>query len=172
MIRAGEGTGAAAGEGLDGRGAAGFTLVEMLVVLAIVAVIASVSLLGTGASREARQAAEAASAVAAGLRQARLSAIRTGLPVSVGFVPSPGGVTMTGPRALTLQPQVAIVAQGARRPLRAGEAGEDGQGGTILFLPDGRSSGGQVQVTVGAVSREIRINWLTGLVSEAGHAAR
>ncbi|SIQ86821.1 type II secretion system protein H (GspH) [Rhizobium sp. RU20A] len=161
-----------AGDGPSAHCEAGFTLVEVLVVLAIVAVVASVSLLGTGASRDARQAAEAASAVAAGLRQARLSAIQSGTPVSVGFVATPDGVTMTAPRALRLQPGVVISALGARAPLRAGEGGGGGDGGTILFLPDGRSSGGQVQVKVGAITRDIRINWLTGLVSEASHATR
>jgi general secretion pathway protein H len=159
--------------GADARSAesvtaqAGFTLVELLVVLAIFGAITSLAVLRIGGSRDTQLAEKAAGTVAGTLKLARISAIQQGVPVRVEFDLQHGKIQTAGKPPLTFDPRIRIVAEMAR-PARA----EEENGAAISFLPDGRSSGGIISVSVGKVVRSIRVNWLTGFVSEENHAAQ
>ena len=146
----------------------GFTLVELLVVLALIAVISGVSALRIGATQDSRRATEAAGLVASTLRQLRLVAIQTGTPVAMPLAASQQGLVLKEPVELRIGPDVTILAKSGRQ----GRAARPEEPATIVFLPDGRSSGGNLRIKVGEVVRTIRVNWLTGLVSEETHAAR
>jgi general secretion pathway protein H len=146
----------------------GFTLVELLVVLALIAVISGVSALRIGATQDSRRATEAAGLVASTLRQLRLVAIQTGTPVAMPLAASQQGLLLKEPVELRIGPDVTILAESGRQ----GRAARPEEPATIVFLPDGRSSGGNLRIKVGEVVRTIRVNWLTGLVSEETHATR
>jgi general secretion pathway protein H len=152
-----------------GNGEAGFTMVELLVVFAIIAIVAAASALRVGATQDDRRAAAASNLVASALRQARLTAIQTGATVALPLPSAQHGVTLTQPVRLQIGPDVKIMAKAGRENIQSQQQPQDAP---ILFLPDGRSSGGQVVVQVGDVVRTVRVNWLTGLVSEDAHAAR
>ncbi len=134
----------------------GFTLIEVIVVLAILALIAGL-VLARGPQRSAALDMRTASrAVAGALRAARGRAIATNQRVPVRF----------DPRAATLR-----VGAGPARALPAGiglsvvAAAE--QGAAILFLPDGSSTGGRVELAGEGRRADVGVDWLTGRVSIA-----
>jgi general secretion pathway protein H len=102
----------------------------------------------------------AASEVAQALRGARTQAIATDRPVSVRIdvVAHSYAVGDAAPRALpaALAMKLASVAGTAA-------AGS----GAIRFSPDGSSSGGVVDLALGARRAHVGVNWLTGRVTVA-----
>ncbi|KQT50847.1 hypothetical protein ASG43_06185 [Aureimonas sp. Leaf454] len=138
-------------------GEAGFTLAEMLVVIAVVALAAGAGALAMAGRGPARMVASAADRVAAELRYVRLDAIRSGQPRSLIFDPAAKALVSE------TRPPFAIP-DGLRLDLvTAREAGADGKA-AILFLPDGRSSGGRVELAAGTAKGALVVDWLTGLV--------
>jgi general secretion pathway protein H len=127
--------------------AAGFTLLEMLVVLAVLA-LALALVAGGGAPRPAVQARAAADRVAAALRTARGQAILQDRQVTVAL-DAPGHALRVGRDApLRLPPTLDLTGPP-----------------TIRFAPDGSSSGGRIVLAGGGRQIAVTVDWLTGRVS-------
>lgn len=143
---------------------AGFTLVEMMVVLAILVGVASVATVGLRPAANVRVAASTTTAVVTLLKLARIDAIQNGRRSNVTFDVTARMMGRDG------TPPVAI-AKGATLSVEtAREAGGSGLS-VIAFLPDGRSSGGRVDIGAGGEHRSITVDWLTGLIREEHHGA-
>ena len=74
------------------RGAAGFTLIELVMVLAVIGVVSAFALPSFTRYRNQEEAKEGAARVAAGLRDARSLAIKQGIPHFVLFHPDPANL--------------------------------------------------------------------------------
>lgn len=134
---------------MTGRGAAGFTLIEVLVVLVILGLMAEL-VIARGPARSAGVDARAASNVLAGsLRVARSEAIVTDRPVLV-TIDGPSGSVRVGKAASRRLSAVLIP------PAHP-----------IVFAPDGSSSGGSIGVVAGTVRYAVSVEWLTGRISIA-----
>ena len=131
-------------------GAAGFTLLETLVVVAIFGLalaLATTVLPRRGGSVDVGAAAEG---MAARLRLARATAIAQSAPVAIA--PVPGGYS-AGATLVTLPPGVVLKFLD-RAP--------------IVFNPEGGSTGGRVLVAGVARQMTLGVDWLTGRVDLRG----
>ena len=138
---------------------AGFTLIEVIVVLAVLGLVAGLVLTRGPQRSAALEMQAAANAVAQTMRVARTRAIVSNQRVIVAF----------DPQAATLR-----IGTGAPRALPAGigmsvvsTAGLAGALAGIVFLPDGSSSGGRVELANGVRRTQVGVDWLTGRVSVA-----
>ncbi|GBQ95296.1 prepilin-type N-terminal cleavage/methylation domain-containing protein [Asaia lannensis] len=132
--------------------AAGFTLLEMLVVLVIMGVIGAIAI-GHGPLHPARlELRQGVRQIASSLREAHARALYTGQVQSVVFSPATGLYRVDGapPRAL---PPLSI------RPITVS---------TYRFYPDGSASGPVLHLSRGASQATLGVNWLTGAVESAG----
>ena len=137
----------------------GVTLVELLVVLAILAGVAALASPSLSKSLAGHRVDAAARDIATSLRQSRARAIgrqdETVLVIDVAARSyTAGGET----RTLGL-PEGALLVLNTARSERLGE-----HRGGFRFFPDGSSTGGTVAVHWTALSRSVRIDWLTGLI--------
>ncbi|MCJ2032082.1 GspH/FimT family pseudopilin [Methylobacterium sp. J-043] len=133
----------------------------MLIVLAILALT---SVLGGFALQPLRQRmdlSQAATRLDALLRTARAEALRTGRITLVRFdagtrqliLPSQGR-TYTLARSIAVSVTGAAIGTGSDKP-------------TILFLGDGSSSGGVIELRSGTLRTARRIGWLTGRIDRS-----
>jgi general secretion pathway protein H len=131
------------------RGAAGFTLIEVLVVVAILGL--ALGLVGTRLLPRAVGLGAQRAAVETGdlLRLARAQAVGGNRPAIVR--PVAAGFEIAGGRHLSLPPGVVVTA--APR--------------AIVFAPDGSSSGGTLALSDGGRDWRIDVDWLTGRVRVA-----
>jgi general secretion pathway protein H len=143
--------------GTPAPAAAGFTLIEMLVVLAILAGVAAMS--GPVLSRIGRgQALDAFSeTLAARLSLTRAAAIRSN--AIRGLALDPAGRSFASDAGLAPLPIPAELRVTLVPPPQS-----RGPAGLIRFLPDGRSSGGEIRLDQGAETRLLSIERLTGSV--------
>ncbi len=137
------------------RGAAGFTLIEVIVVLVVLALVATI-FVGRGPMRSRGvEAAGAARALAGAMRLARSQAIATDRAVSLSVDPvrhlyASGGAVHVLPEAIGLAVQ--------------GPDGAPTRRLAILFRPDGSSSGGSVALADGARTLHVSVDWISGRV--------
>jgi general secretion pathway protein H len=143
----------------------GFTLVELLVVLAIIVGVAATASLRIGASRTTRIVETTTTQVLSALRLARLDAIQNGEPRNVVLDVGKRQLLASGHDAIIFDESVSISFSNVRK-----QAGTLATDPAIIFLPDGRSSGGEVAIKSGDVQRILAVNWLTGFVNEVRHA--
>lgn len=129
--------------------AAGFTLLEMLVVLAVLA-LAIALVAGAGGPRPEAVARAAADHVAAALRTARGRAILEDRTVTVALDAAGHALRVGDDAPLRLPPALAL----------SGPA-------VIRFAPDGSSSGGRIVLTGGTRQMAVSVDWLTGRVRRA-----
>ncbi|HEV7439922.1 MAG TPA: GspH/FimT family pseudopilin [Methylobacterium sp.] len=143
--------------GAPAPAAAGFTLIEMLVVLAILAGVAALS--GPVLSRIGRgQALDAfGETLAAQLSLTRAAAIRSNAIRSVAL--DPAARSFASDAGLAPLPIPADLRVTLEPPPQSRVPA-----GLIRFLPDGRSSGGQIRLEQGADTRLLGIERLTGSV--------
>jgi prepilin-type N-terminal cleavage/methylation domain-containing protein len=120
---------------------AGFTLIEMLVVLTVMGLLAGIVAARTGPASGGRyQAQSAEQTLRAAIADAVLTARRSGRPAAV----APG----------------ELVEGAALQPLLAAP-----RAGTLLFYPDGSSTGGLIAVKGRPI---LEVDWLTGEARDAG----
>ena len=142
-----------------GRRAAGFTLVELLVVLVIAAL--ALSLVGTSISRNISGAEmrTAARKVAASLRYTRTQAILS-KSEQVFLVDTEKRTFKAADRETEELPEgMNVELNTARSELTSESAGD------IRFYPDGGSTGGNVRLEANGRVYQVSVTWLTGEAS-------
>ena len=144
--------------GLRG-GDRGFTLFELLVVLVIAGLLLALvapRLDGTLQTLELRSAARD---VNTALRYARAQAQRAGEPVPLTIDIGQNRFWVGGPaaeRGKNLDSRIDVTLFTAEHAVVSAERG------SILFFPDGTSSGGEIRLALGGRHIDIHVNWLTG----------
>jgi general secretion pathway protein H len=148
--------------GTRGR-AAGFTLVELMVAIAIAGLLLAVAVPSSMKFYESMQYRSAVRDVVGMLSHARHAAIDGGQARDVSINPKRGELR-TGQRRVRVPASVALVVHSAR------ELNRD-DSGVIRFYAGGGSSGGGVDVQNAAGSGvRIRVDWLTGSISQDSYA--
>ncbi|MFY9294329.1 MAG: prepilin-type N-terminal cleavage/methylation domain-containing protein [Methylorubrum rhodinum] len=144
----------------DGADAAGFSLVEMLVVLAVLGLVAGLAIPAIGTMLPGRRLDQTAAALAGELTRLRAQARGSGAPASLTFVPERGLFVSTRPGA------APIAAGGVAVEVLRSEASR-AERGEIRFFPDGSATGGAIRLVGAAGRRTLAISSLTGRVAEA-----
>jgi general secretion pathway protein H len=150
------------GEGEKKHGAAGFTLIELMVVLVIMGLMLGLVLRNGPMRSPVLQTRAAAAQVAQGLRSARARAIALNHPVtfSLDVEDHSFRVDDAAPQMLPATLQLAALTV-------AGKASRQRNDSNISFAPDGSSSGGRIELAGNGVRLLVGVDWLTGLVSVA-----
>ncbi|RYB04089.1 GspH/FimT family pseudopilin [Lichenibacterium ramalinae] len=134
-------------------GAAGFTLVELLVTMAILGGV--MALVVAARPRAATLRLDAtARAIASGLRAARARAMLSGTEAT--FVLDGAARTYgppRDPRPLPADMAVAVAVASSER---------DHDAGAFRFYPDGRCTGGSLTISLGDRAVLVTVDWLTG----------
>ena len=120
----------------------------MTIVLVILALVAGLVLTRAPQRGGAVDLRSASSLIAGSLRVARSRAIASNRTVPVRFDPARDTLQVGGEVQRRLPPGIRIAA-----------------GPTILFRPDGSSSGGTVELAGHSRGARIGVNWLTGRVA-------
>ncbi|CAN7655508.1 prepilin-type N-terminal cleavage/methylation domain-containing protein [Pararhizobium sp. LjRoot235] len=146
--------------------AAGFSLIEMLVVLAIVSVVAGISAVSVQQVRNGKSAHAYARDLSENLTALRYRAMNTGriqtLEINIEqktFSDTAKTPTIVIPSTWTMSVTIGrAIAQPKTVP-------------KITFLPDGTSSGAEITlVEPDGDTAYVRVNWLTGLTEYSDHA--
>lgn len=140
--------------------AAGFTLLEMLVVLMIMGLVAALTIptFGTGVSSTALKGA--ARDVAAGLRLARGQAITQRAEAALELdVAARSFRVPPDPRVHSLPSGIELKLFTAQRDL------VNDQVGAVRFYPDGGSNGGRITLAAGERKFDVDVDWLTGRIA-------
>lgn len=139
--------------------AAGFTLLEFLVVLAIIGLVLAIVpanlMRGTGAQALKADARQLAGA----LHYARTSAISQNDRVALAIDPLTKQVTLDGQPIANLSATTEAAAWNGFDNWRPGTAM------IVEFLPDGGSSGGEILLSYQVLHYRVSVNWLTGAVA-------
>jgi general secretion pathway protein H len=143
----------------------GFTLVEMLVVLAVLGMLALFAF-PYAHSRKPSVSADIAPALVHLLALTRLNAISTHEPRALTVDVRQRRVTSTGSGRIVLVPLDVKLTVLSGRELIANDTKAD-----IVFLPDGSSTGGMIELSDNrGKGIKIAINWATGIPTlEAGN---
>ena len=144
-----------------GRGEAGFTVIELIVVLSVLALAYALVAPSVIAVLDRPRLDNAARSVAVSLREARATAIKTFHNTWFTVAPDrrswrAGGKTGTVAEGFDLSLE-RLTWDGDRSAGRAQ---------AIIFFPDGSSTGGRILLTSRGRTRVVAVEWLTGRVSE------
>ena len=140
-------------------GARGFTLLEIMLVLALVAAGTLMMAAAFTRSSAGSQLRTEAAQLTNGLRDARARALQTQatqrfvLDTRMHAWQVPGRPVRKVPDEITLVLSTAA------------ELREGTSGGAILIFPDGASSGGRIDLSLGGATWRLDVHWLTGQVS-------
>lgn len=138
----------------------GFSLLELLLVLVIAAAGYAIVVRMTAGGVSGAELKSAARAVAAGLRDARGTAIATQEPVALNLDLERRTFEVTGGRrARSLPERLELKLYTAQSEI------VDSRRGAIRFYPDGTSTGGRITVASGERRFLVDVDWLTGRVS-------
>lgn len=141
------------------RAAGGFTLLELLLVLVIAAAgYAMVVKLSAGGVSGA-ELKSAARSVAAGLRDARGTAIARQESTALTLDVERRSMEVDGARSRALPRRLELKLYTAQSEI------VDDKRGAIRFYPDGSSTGGRVTLASGDRKLLVDVDWLTGRVS-------
>lgn len=143
----------------------GVTLIELMVVMALAGLLlAAVPPLFTAAI-PALEVKSTARSLAAGLKQARMRAISSGVPVALTLDIGNRQFTVDGKsQALPESLAIDLVTDSAEL--------SDGQTGSIRFFPDGTSSGGRIGLRRDPAHYRVAVDWLTGRIHIAAEEQR
>lgn len=147
--------------------AAGFTLVEMLVVLTLIAALTLLTVGAMSGGIDGIRMRSAAKQIASELRFARAQAIATGTVQRFTVVPDKRAWTGAKDHDGELPSSLDVKFIGVRQVQE--KRGE----GVILFFEDGASTGGRIQLKHERAVWNVDVAWLTGEVSlHRGEAER
>lgn len=146
-------------------GTEGFTLIEMLVVIAILVVVTAVGSFGLAAVRDRQIGEGARTDIVTALKRARLDAIRQGHRAAVVFDIDQRAIRADGRPPILVNPHVTLHVTTSSKVEQHGLP-------AIVFLADGRSSGGSIEIIADGISRFVTVDWLIGTVREASDAPR
>ena len=134
---------------------AGFTLLEMLAALAVIALVSAISIPALRPPSDAMRLEAAARQMAAAMRLTRARAIATN--AELDFVVDTRALSYKASSlAETRLPSDFDVKMTVAAIHRASAQG------AVRFLPDGGSSGADIELRVGRQLARINVNWLTG----------
>lgn len=139
--------------------AAGFTLVEMLVVLTLIAALTLLTVGAMNGGIDGIRMRSAAKQIAFELRFARAQAIATGTVQRFTVVPDKRAWTGAKDHDGELPSSLDVKFIGVRQVQE--KRGE----GVILFFEDGASTGGRIQLKHERAVWNVDVAWLTGEVS-------
>ena len=142
------------------RKAAGFTLLELIIVLAIGAVIYTLILGIPFRGATSADLKAAARSLASGLRQAQTTAMATRHDASLVLDLDARQFTIPG----DAQPRKLPSGIDLKLYTAESEVTSEKRGG-IRFYPDGSSTGGRITVSAGERKFLVDVDWLTGRVS-------
>ena len=142
--------------------AAGFTLIELMVVLVIMGLMLGLVLQHGPMRSPVLQIRAAAAQLAQGLRSARARAIALNRPVTFSL-----DVEDHSFRVGDAAPQMLPATLRLAALTVAGKASRQRNDSNISFAPDGSSSGGRIELAGNGVRLLVGVDWLTGLVSVA-----
>ncbi|MDQ0473531.1 GspH/FimT family pseudopilin [Labrys wisconsinensis] len=134
----------------------GATLVELLVVLAILGLSATLGATGWLTWRNARALDDSAGRIVRLAGQARVEALRQGKAVTLSVNAAQGTLAIPAlSKRLALPPDTQLLAETAAM----------GDAPSILFLPDGSSTGAMLTLSrPGHGMRRLRVSWADGSV--------
>jgi len=148
--------------GSRARPAAGFTLLELMVVLAIAALLLAITPPLISSVVPGVELKASARRVAAGLRLAREEAIRGGRDVAFTLDVEARTYRVDG------NYKEARLAKDLRLKLEAAETEMLGDHrGSVRFFPDGSSTGGRIILSHAGHGYQVGVKWLTGRVEMA-----
>lgn len=132
---------------------AGFTLLELLVVIALMAIALGVVSIGVGQGLRAAKDRQVLAEMVSALRETRTLAVISGAPALLQF-DLPGRSFRAPGRKLQTWPTDMAVRLTTAEQL----------GASVMFFPDGSSSGGNLLIERASRHWRIDIGWLTGSV--------
>ncbi len=146
---------------MDSRDA-GVTIIEMLVVMAIIGMAMAIAVPAMRNMNKSRGARIPALELASELKAARVSAILVGRPIAVHFIlperryiregaQDAGGFFSSNLAVSFVRKQAAQV--------------EDGGASSVIFFPDGSSTGGAIVLAEGRIAFQVSVDWLTGNIT-------
>ncbi len=145
--------------------AAGFTLLEMLLVVSLIALASVLAALVLTGGIDGMRLRSETKELAAQLRYTRARAIATGRPQRFAIDPRTHRWQAPDGRRGEVAESLSVRFTGARQAqARAGEGG-------ILFFHDGGSTGGRITLGAGSAAWNVDVAWLTGEVRIARAAA-
>ena len=137
----------------------GITLLELLLVLGIIAMLFAVALPRVEGGVSGTDLKAAARKVAAGLREARITAVSQHAQTVLEIDLDQHSFRVSGdPREYTLPAKTDLKLYTAQQEI------VNDRVGSIRFYPDGGSTGGRITVAAGDRKYDIDVNWLTGRV--------
>lgn len=135
----------------------GFTLMELMLALAILAAAAGLALPRISGSIERMEMKAAARELLSTMRLARAKAIAGHEQTKVEFDLAAHTFHVSGAGRKRDLPEAAKIDLFTTAEQVWGE-----DRGSILFYPDGSSSGGGVKISMGNVEYQVSVDWLTG----------
>ncbi|MGG6462368.1 GspH/FimT family pseudopilin [Solilutibacter silvestris] len=140
------------------RAQQGFTLIEIMLVMALVAIASALVASTISRNSGGQRLRDAAQQIAMGLRQARTEAMRSQVPQRFVLEPGQHRWLVAGRPAHPIDPDLEVTMTSAR------ELSSNTQEGTIVFFPDGASTGGRVTLSRNGQRWRSDVNWITGEV--------
>lgn len=149
--------------------AAGFTLLELLVVLVLAGISAAVVGGGAQSFMERARYHQTVRDVASRLSQARALCVRQGQPIAVAYDPQARQILVPGQPPLEIPPALDVQWQ----PLPPDPKAPPAPGERIfVFNADGGAQGGQFSVVRGGQGVQFRVSWLLGTVEQVAVPGR
>ena len=141
------------------RSQSGFTLIELMVVLAVAALFIGVATAALHRPHGRTLLSSTAHELASAFRTARMEAILRGRPQAVSIDMARGSWVAPGMGEHFLPGGVHA------RLFTAEDLVAPGRRGSILFYPDGSSTGGGLSLEASGMLYEVMISWATGGVT-------
>lgn len=144
----------------------GFTLLELLTVMTVMALVLVVGAPQLGSLLPHINFERSARELTASLREARSRAIVSDETVSFNLDVGRRAYWIVGsrPKIKSVSPTATVLVFSAEENLTRQKVA------SILFFPDGSSTGGFIKLTQNGEAYKISINWLTGEVSLDRHS--